>query len=248
MHAEGARVTDRELTYVVAAQTDIGTVRKVNEDCWRTEKTREHTQLVIVADGIGGGPGGGTASRIAVNLLAERVYEWPRDCTAEDATKALRSTLREIHQMLADRGSKDKELRGMGTTIVCALLLPGFVTHAYAGDSALFWFRRGRCLYQTEPHRSGGKLISCLGGPFSIYDFKVGPTKGGCLEVQPDDLLLLCSDGLVNALSFEKILQFMAVLNPAPAALAEKLVTAAVKRGGKDNITAVVVHVLPAPI
>lgn len=243
------------------ALTDVGLKRKNNEDAWLT--IPEHG-VFAVADGMGGGDDGEWASAATVKAIETSLRAHPEGLKPA----ALRSKIslvkdagnqacREIQQRMRKLGTK-----GTGSTLVAALFdaeKPSQAVMLHAGDSRAYRFHDGKLNQVTADHSAGavvGKkeedLPAFLRG---VLTRAVGLSEGvdleqDTVEVTAGDIFLLCSDGLTRMVPDNRI---RAILREekaaAPETLARQLIDEALKGGGKDNVTVIVIRVgvLPSP-
>jgi PPM family protein phosphatase len=230
------------------ASTDVGRMRTNNEDSYLSE-----TPVAAVADGMGGHRAGEVASAIAMEELAALRGKgpWPNDRAAtDDLKRAIVRANRRIREMAAG----DRELNGMGTTLV-ALLEDGDSVHlANVGDSRAYLLRQGELTQVTVDHTLVQELID--EGRLSPEDAERHPQRSMITralgvdheveidlftyKLQPGDRLLLCTDGLSGVLEPAKIRNvLLRVRDPQKAA--DRLVAMANEGGGPDNITVIVV-------
>ena len=250
-----------------AALTDIGRQRDHNEDNYLVDRK---LGLYVVCDGMGGHAAGEVASAVAVRTFHEEIKkesELMQDYVA-GKTGAERVSKRDITNMLefaANRASakvhaeavKDPSKRGMGTTLVAALLLGNQAFIIYVGDSRAYLYRNETIEQVTEDHTVYNELVKRKKIPKERVE-KLAPKNAvtravgvyeHCepdtlvLDVVAGDRFLLCSDGLSGY--FEDDLEGLAgrVKEPDAQAAVRTLVDAANERGGGDNITAVIVTV-----
>lgn len=224
---------------VVAAATDIGQVRDGNEDTYVVEEP-----LFALADGMGGHRGGEVASRIAIETL-ERLF-----ATGEGT---LPEIVREANRAVFERSMSDRSVSGMGTTLTAAVLEGDHVRLAHVGDSRAYLLRDGALRRLTIDHTLVDRMVRS--GEITAAEADVHPHKnvltralGTDQEVDVDersvtleegDRLLLCSDGLTGMVTEDQI-QAILEASPAPQSAAERLVRAANRAGGVDNISVVV--------
>lgn len=241
-----------------AADTDRGYVRLRNEDAFGV---CPEVGLFMVADGVSGREAGDVASRLAVDSVGEFVSRvrdtWPargregQDREAALFAAALRHANRRIHR---EAREKQPEGRGMTTTFVGALCTGDKLCVAHVGDSRAYRLRRGRLLQLTEDHSvaneagrdrraddwlSAGVNPAALTRALGLFD-TVEPTLA-VDHPEPDDVLLLCSDGLTNMLDVHEIADLMVHITNVEMC-ARSLVVAANSAGGGDNTTVVVVR------
>jgi PPM family protein phosphatase len=232
----------------VGSATDVGRVRDSNEDAFLTlDASPDGSILVAVADGMGGHNAGEVASAIAIESLS-RFFDAPVD---------LDQAVVQANEAIWDAACADIEKEGMGTTLVCALVAAsGEAKIANVGDSRAYAVAAGEARLVTVDHtwvtdqvRSG--QLSEDEASHSPYRHLLTRSLGATPRVQVDvfgglrlgagDALVLCSDGVTTYLEEADVSQ---VLDQSPSAqqAAERLVTLAVRRGGADNATAVVVR------
>jgi serine/threonine protein phosphatase PrpC len=240
----------------MTAATDRGMVRARNEDC---VAARADAGLAIVADGMGGHNAGEVASRMAVEVItgglagaggAERLD--PKRAETLIAGEIARAN-RQIH----DAGRARRDHAGMGTTVVVALWYETSLSVGHVGDSRLYRLRarelrqltRDHTLVQDEVERGMLSPRRARAAPNrSILTRAVGSAAEvapdlNTFKTMPDDIYLLCSDGLTEMLGDEEI---AVVLGASPIGeAADTLVHEANARGGVDNISVVVARVGP---
>src|SRR3954453_24152224 len=233
-----------------AHKTDTGRQRHANEDSYFAR-----SPLFAVADGMGGAQAGEVASRIAAGAF-ERRGQVSADEPAEGQLEEIaQAANREIHQL----AQQDSARAGMGTTLTAALFRDGEVALGHVGDSRAYVLRGGQLKRLTKDHslveelRRQGRLTEeqaeeppqrsiitrALGPEPSVYvDTMTFPAKDG-------DVFLLCSDGLTTMVSDDEIRQILVEARSLRGAV-NKLVEAANRGGGRDNITAVAFRVADA--
>ncbi len=232
--------------------SDAGPVRPHNEDCWRA---LPEVGLFVVADGMGGYRAGEVAAEIAVDTACRLV---PLYAASEDCGAALARAFEAGNQAILQCAAANPDCLGMGTTLVACLLRDGVLHVAHVGDSRAYLLRDGRLHRLTRDHSIGQAL--CDSGAVNEAQLRHLPGRGiltralgveesvACDLVayawEPEDCLLLCSDGVSDLLPDEAVARLLAESGSAgPVAQAEALVAAAVNAGGCDNITALVVRV-----
>jgi len=228
-----------------AGLTQTGNVRRSNEDSFLLR-----SPLFMVADGMGGALAGELASRMCAEAFAEL------DLIEHQGEEALRATIGIANKRIWERSRTDVEATGMGTTVTAALVGDdGVVSFAHVGDSRAYLLRDGALQRLSEDHSLVHELVRQ--GQLSEVEAEQHPQRsvitralGTEEEVQidtfslaakPGDVLLLCTDGLNTMVSEQVIAE--ALGSPTEAAdVARRLVRAALKAGGEDNVTAVVVR------
>ncbi len=242
--------------------SDIGRVRKRNED---SLSLQPDLGVAVVADGMGGHPGGDVASRIAADTAARRLRALlPRGGAQEDTTEALRTAMAQsvlgAHHAVRTEGVREPTLDGMGTTLTAMAIDPSSGRYAigHVGDSRAYRFRDGALVQltrddtwvqrrveadeltpdQARRHPFGHILTQCVG----LEDAPEPQVLTGL--VAPGDVYLLCTDGLVGMLEDADLKRILEARSSEGAeAVASALVTLAKERGGFDNITVVVTEV-----
>lgn len=227
---------------IAAAATDIGQVREGNEDSYLLLDP-----LYAVADGMGGHRGGEVASSLALQTVQDLF---------ERREGSLTEQVQEANHAVFERSQADREVAGMGTTLTAALVRGGSAQIAHVGDSRAYLFRGGELHLLTEDHTLVHRMV--LEGEITPEEAETHPHRSiltralgvdpvlqvdeGVVELSEGDRLLLCTDGLTAMLSDGEI---RAVLEETrdPNAAVERLVRAANRAGGIDNITAVILDV-----
>ncbi len=242
-----------------AGITDVGLKRDRNEDAFLTN---EDLGLYIVADGMGGHAGGAYASSLAVTSVESSVEvllpglgRSPEIDPVDEIRDALAEAVRVAGRAIHGWASEHPEFRGMGTTIVVALLVDGNAYVAHVGDSRAYLMRDGEIEQITEDHSFVAQSVrEGLLTESAARTHKMRSVITRALGFQPEtevdvlvralrrgDRLLLCTDGLSGKVEAVEMAQTVAV-HEVPESL-RQLVGLACARGGDDNISAVVVRV-----
>jgi protein phosphatase len=244
--------TRTESLFLVSAtaQTDTGLRRKRNED---SVLVLESSSLFVVADGMGGYRGGELASQLAVKTIANAFKSRTFDGQAHDSVPTHASELARAIQManaaILETAKAKPELEGMGTTL-CAARFSSNKKRLYighVGDSRCYRLREGVLKQMTADHTMADHGVK---GPESAHLSRavgIWPTVPIDIVMavpMPDDVYLICSDGLTKMLSDEMIAQVLRSEEDLKPAV-ERLILFANSRGGKDNITVVLVRVVP---
>ncbi len=232
--------------------TDPGLLRNVNQDDYYIDPDG---RFFVVADGMGGHAGGQEASQLATEAIQAYLEKHWQSVTIP-SDELLAGALWEANQAILQDEETHPERSDMGTTAVVVMLRDDQHWLAHVGDSRLYRVRNSTLEQITEDHTWVARamkagditpeqarlhpwrhvLSQCLGRK-DLQSVDVQP-----LDIQPGDRLLLCSDGLTEELSDDLISSY---LNPGlsneEAAL--KLVEAAKEKGGRDNITVVIVEI-----
>jgi serine/threonine protein phosphatase PrpC len=245
-----------------AGRTDPGRVRTGNEDALVIAPA---LGLFAVADGMGGHNAGEVASKIAVETLHSFVLSsgidgsitWPfgYDATMSFGANQLASAIRLANRKIRDESQREAELGGMGSTIVAAMAAKQTLIYAGVGDSRLYRWRQHGLVQLTEDDSWASSMIKAGALPEVVrhHDMRHVLTRalGSDHEldpavhettIEPDDVYLLCSDGLHGPLGDEGIARLLGGVDPSPEAIAAAFIDAANEAGGPDNITALVLH------
>lgn len=250
--AENDEPTHSESLFLVhaTAQTDTGLRRKRNEDSLLVD---EKQNLFVIADGMGGYRGGELASQLAVKTIGEafRKKEFegpPHEGVPAEATNLARA-IQMANAGILEIASRKKELEGMGTTVCAARFSPTkkrlYIGHV--GDSRCYRFRDDVLKQMTADHTMADHGVK---GPESAHLSRavgIWPTVPIDIVMatpEPGDVYLLCSDGLTKMLRDETIASVIRN-DEDPKVAVERLIFFANAKGGKDNITVILVRVVP---
>lgn len=245
------------------AVTDVGRKRKGNEDSLLANPEQK---LFVVADGMGGHAAGEVASKIAVESINEFVcltsadedITWPfgLDQTISFDGNRLKSAIQYANRKVLEGTRERKEYMGMATTVVAMLVDGTSVNLAHVGDSRGYLMRNAELRQLTSDHSWVNEQIES--GAISADQARSHPLRnvvtralGGKPELQvdllvhkiePQDMLLLCSDGLTGMLPDDEIARVIRESGSDLEHIANALVAAANERGGEDNITVLLVR------
>ena len=231
----------------VAYKTDVGLVRKKNEDSFYID---DKLDLLIIADGVGGHQAGEVASQMAVKIIPvmlKKIFKKKDQIQIQD--QILEAIYKTNEKILIT--AKDFSLNGMGTTLVLAFCIDNKIHITHVGDSRAYLVRQNKLELVTEDHSVVFRLLKT--GELTEEEAQHHPLKhmitqslGNKSHIFPDincftwsrgDFLLLCSDGLTDMVEDKKIEEIILLEDRNLDAKCEKLVELAKKRGGKDNIT-----------
>ncbi len=237
--------------------TDTGVVREENQDTFGfrqpedTDELASKGALFVVADGMGGHRGGATASRLAVKTILEKYFSF-RVAEPEERMKA---AIEAANLAVLQKSRNDKDLDGMGTTVVALVIRPPHSYIAHVGDSRAYLVRGGRIVQLTKDHslvqqwvdqgvmkpdeaRHSGRrnvLTRVVGSRSDVEVDILSPPH----VLAPGDLFVLCSDGLHGQVEDDEIRRAVVEMDPQEAC--GRLVAMARDRGGPDNITVQVI-------
>lgn len=230
--------------------TDSGRVRSHNEDSVTILKNENGEYLLIVADGMGGHRKGEVASSIVVSRLGKRFNETVTIGTKLDAVNWLNDNINEINKEIITYGEENEDSKGLGTTVVVALLTNSYLIFGNIGYSSGYVMKNNKIHKVTKDHTLVNLLVAA--GNISIDEAKNHPQKnvlmkalGASEKAEMDifdvdincDAIFLCSDGLTNMLTDDQIEK---VLNDEDLEIdekVEKLIRKCNARGGTDNIS-----------
>lgn len=238
----------------IVARTDVGLVRDNNQDSYTACEIAGGAVLAVVCDGMGGAAEGALASATAVKLIRARIAAGYHNGMSDLSVKSLLiSTLEYANKEIYNLSLTDESFEGMGTTVVAAILTDKFVYIAHAGDSRAYMITNDNLIQLTRDHSVVQSMIES--GEITVDEAVNHPKKhiitralGVDSEIKIDfcqeefddeEILLLCTDGLTNFCSPDEVLRLTG--DDAYFEYAERLVSAANRNGGGDNITVVAV-------
>ena len=229
--------------------TDAGIVRNHNEDSVIIVKNSEDDYLMAIADGMGGHSAGEVASSIAINHLGKHFKDTFQKMSKIDAVNWIRDVVHEINSLIFKHEKEHPESKGMGTTLVMAILTKEYLLFGNVGDSSGFVMKDEKLHKVTYDHTLVNLLVSA--GELTKEEASVHPKKnvlmkalGASLEVDVDifdcdmDIseILLSSDGLTGMLDREQIEKVLLGEGSVEDKVS-KLIQKANNRGGIDNIS-----------
>lgn len=251
-------------------KSDTGIKRKENQDSFVAEQLYDNAVLCLVCDGMGGANGGSIASGLACSTFVKQIKKKLSDYKNQEQLgfdgedpnieNNLKKAVTATNTAVFKKANKDKQLLGMGTTLVCALIINGNLYAVNVGDSRLYFVNDEKLVQLTRDHSYVQALIDL--GQITPEEASFNPHKniitkaiGTQKKEQPDiffknlsqtncKYLLLCSDGLTNFAdedSIHKIIMSDSSLEEKCSALIDK----ANDNGGGDNITAVLIELDP---
>ncbi len=255
--AEVGRVPRVLATTKLGAKTDLGRVRDNNEDKFDFSEPDDPAVLATkgcfyaVADGMGGHSAGQVACELALKTMIQTYYADP----SADTEASLRRAVIEANALIFETAQAVPDRHGMGTTLTGAVVREDRLTLVQVGDSRAYLLRDGAITQVTEDHSWVAEQVRL--GTMTLADAQVSPFRniitramGTAASVEPDvfthelragDTLVLCSDGLSGHVEPPEILAV--VQQHSPSGAAGVLIDSANARGGRDNITAVVLAV-----
>jgi protein phosphatase len=231
------------------ADTQIGLVRKKNEDRYLIKKMNDGSVLLAVADGMGGEPAGDVAAEIIISKLSAIKPD------SVNIIKMLVNLANDANRAILDEVEKDSSLMGMGATLTCALLKKGTVHWVHVGDSRLYHVRENRLLQITRDQNMAQFLLE--EGEINCEEARCHPSRNhldqcvgcedcepvsGSFEIKEGDLIILSTDGLHNEVE-NSTMESLMLCKCDIQTKAKLLFSSALEAGGKDNITIVIAEI-----
>ena len=256
MEQEQAVVKTKGFSLSWGVASDKGRVRDDNQDTFLVES---EVGLFLVSDGMGGHRGGALASQIVAQdlpvMIETRLHKL--NSHSRRAIRLLfRRMISEQSRQLQLEGFSESGYKGMGATLVVALIKDGRAYLGSVGDSRIYRFRKGSLVQLTKEHSVVSELLSA--GKIDSRDVQDHPAQGQLTryigmedEVDPfvrsfalkdGDRLVLCTDGLTDMVDDKSITRILRDKKDAKSAC-DALVTSANEAGGLDNITVIVVDI-----
>ncbi|MCI9568528.1 MAG: Stp1/IreP family PP2C-type Ser/Thr phosphatase [Lachnospiraceae bacterium] len=234
---------------IAYAQTDIGRVRRINQDSIfaSAAPVGPFPNLFIVADGMGGHKAGDFASR----FLVERLSGFIKDSTETDVVTVLRKAIERVNYLLYQEAMQNPDRSGMGSTLVAATVSGGMMYVVNVGDSRLYLFR-DELKQITRDHSLVEAMVSLgkMERNSESYESQkniITRAVGIESEVEPDffevplrkrDCVLLCSDGLTNMMEDSAISRILRS-GDSLEQKTKSLIAGANENGGRDNIAVI---------
>ncbi|MBE6156262.1 MAG: Stp1/IreP family PP2C-type Ser/Thr phosphatase [Firmicutes bacterium] len=230
--------------------TDSGRVRSHNEDSVTILKNANDEYLLVVADGMGGHRKGEVASSIVVSRLGKRFNDTPSIGTKLDAVNWLNDNINEINKEILEYGENNIDSKGLGTTVVVALLTKTYLIFGNLGDSSGYVIKNNKLHKVTKDHTLVNLLVDA--GNLTLDEAKTHPKKNvlmkalGAAEKADLDIfdvdmeseaIMLCSDGLTNMLTEDQIEKVLIDEELEIEEKVDKLIKKCNARGGNDNIS-----------
>ncbi len=248
----------------IISSTDPGRVRGHNEDC---VESRPDIGVVVLADGMGGYNAGEVASGMATSLIASGLAAvWNKDTLKKlDRAGAMALSQRVLQEEVAKANAaiygaaqKDPQCAGMGTTLVTCMFYDNFLTVGHIGDSRLYRMRNDALEQVTRDHSLLQEQIDA--GLITKEDARTSHNKNlvtralgidpeveaeiHSYDVLPEDIFLLCSDGLNDMIEDEEIQMTLIALRSNLELTAQQLIQAANDAGGRDNVSVMLIKVM----
>lgn len=238
----------------IVAKTDKGKVRKENQDSYAAGEFPGGAAWAVVCDGMGGPAGGNIASSVAVKMISERIVSGYQDSMSDLSIKNLLiSVIETANASVYEMAQSNEDLKGMGTTVVAAIIKDDNLYLAHAGDSRAYRISTDDIEQLTRDHSIVQDMVEH--GELTPQEAKDHPRKniitralGVCDNIDvdfsqetvyEDDIIIMCTDGLTNFVETDDI--YNAARDNRYDELADTLVNLANENGGGDNITVVAI-------
>ena len=249
-------MTAVKLEYEFFARTDPGRVRANNEDAVAIDA---QAQLALLADGMGGYNAGEVASGMATTFIRTEMGRWLAEAgqhlKAFDLRRAIEICVGNANQAILGAAEANPQYAGMGTTLVVGIFQGSRLMLGHIGDSRCYRLRGGRLEQITRDHswlqeQIDAGLITpqqaALSSSRNLVTRALGVEDDVLIEikVEPQDLYLMCSDGLSEMVSHEDLTTLATAVLPLEDK-ARRLIEAANANGGRDNISVVLVQAGP---
>ena len=237
------------------AITDVGLVRKENQDTYRIAR---NGGVCVVCDGMGGAAGGRIASTLAAETyVAELEKVLKPDMTPEQLREASSYAVAMANQAVENRATEDAELSNMGTTLVSAIAYEGGAVITNIGDSRAYYITEAGITRITKDHSLVESMVDH--GDITADEARHHPSRnlitralgrdtnaacdGYIRPMEKGDYILLCTDGLVNTVTDQEML-FEIIHGQGEDTCLSRLMEIAKSQGAPDNVTAVLMRML----
>lgn len=235
-----------------SAKSDKGLIRKINQDSFGYYVNDTGVCFFIVADGMGGHNAGEVASAIAVDTFTSEARALALQNGTETVPNFIKNTLKKTNDLILYRADAEKELIGMGTTAVTAIVKDGKLIIGNIGDSRAY-ILSGESIEQLTVDHSYVELL-LKAGSIDMEEAKIHPRRNEItralgvrsysepdifvMDYQEGDILILCSDGL-NKMVNDAQIRDIASKSSDTDDICARLIDAAKENGGEDNITVI---------
>ena len=238
----------------IVAKTDKGLVRESNQDAYAVGELPGEVAWAVVCDGMGGAAGGNIASALAVKVISDKITSCYNEKMRDSSIRnLLDSAITAANIEVYDMADAHSDLKGMGTTVVCAIVRGDTLYIAHAGDSRAYIASNGEVQQVTTDHSYVQSLVDR--GEITAEEAEHHPNKNlitravgidkrikidfNQFDLNESDTLILCTDGLSNYVSTKDLLED--IKDGQYYAFADRLVKRANNNGGGDNITVVAI-------
>jgi protein phosphatase len=235
---------------ICEARTDVGTIRTVNEDSILVDNERG---IYLLADGMGGHKAGEVASRLAVDIAYSHIRDRLDNSESKEIEKIMVEAFQVAHQGVKASARENQKCNGMGTTLLATVIVDNKAYVCSVGDSRLYLIRSSisqitvddtlanfllvnKKMSQAKiPERYWNMLTQAIGG-----ESQLSPTTKTS-RFFPDDMLIMCSDGLYRMVSDKEIQESCCGKNIGLNIIADELLTKALDNGGRDNVSLILI-------
>lgn len=232
--------------------SDIGLVRKINEDAYLCEYACNDTTYFIVADGMGGRNAGEVASSTAIGYIKYYIEKYSNN--TDEVRELIKNAILYANEKVYKKSILSSECVGMGTTLSLACVLGERLLIGHVGDSRVYLVRNNEITKLTEDHSLVEELVK--NGTIKPEEASTHPQKNIItralgteyildvdlyeFDILDGDFIMLCTDGLSNMVTDKEILDVI-ISNLDVNIICERLVTMAKESGGFDNITVIII-------
>jgi serine/threonine protein phosphatase PrpC len=241
---------------IIRGITDVGLVRKDNQDSYAAEETTTGHTVCVVCDGMGGTSGGQLASRIAVTTFVEEIEKvLTPEMLPEQIREASSYAVSLANKAIRAEAERSAECSDMGTTLVSAVSYSGGVVVTNVGDSRAYHIAQDGIVRVTKDHSMVESMVDR--GDITAEQARRHPQRnlitralgpdmnadcdGYITPLEKGDFLLLCTDGLVDTVTDQEML-FEILHGGEPETCLERLLAIANQHGAPDNVTAVLMQ------
>jgi len=244
----------------ITHRTDPGRERHENQDSiGHIRDERTGLDLLIIADGVGGGACGQVASRLAVQTIRQTFFALLEE--VGETGERLRRAVLEANRMILQRARGDRSCKGMGSTCAVVVVIEDVAHLAHVGDSRVYLIRQNRIVRLTRDHTRVQRMLE--GGLITEDEAANHPERNWLdralglredlrvevreepLPLEPEDLLVVCTDGLTGLVRDDEIFRLLRQM-PAEEAT-DVLIATANARGGPDNISIAIARIGTTP-
>ena len=233
----------------IYSKTDIGKKRSSNQDAVAGKIISEGLAWTVVCDGMGGASGGDIASNEAVEEISKVMGSINESMSKENILELMNKAVQAANTVVFNKSQSDESLHGMGTTVVLAVVSGSHLYVMHAGDSRAYLISGSEITQVGVDHSIVQEMVDS--GEITSTEARNHTRKniitralgiGNLVELdcntadlKPEDIVLVCSDGLSNHLEDDEICEI--AKEKSLKTIAELLIDKCTSRGGKDNIT-----------
>ncbi len=239
----------------IFSKSDVGIKRSNNQDAFVAGEFDNGAAFAVVCDGMGGANGGSVASECAAKIISEYIVNsYSPKMNSNSIENMLRAAVDSANAEIYEKSKENESYLGMGTTVVSALVSENLAHIVHVGDSRAYLVTNDGLERLTVDHSVVQNMIDC--GEISEDEARSHPKKNiitravGAessvfsdynIAIKPENnILLICTDGLTNYVSEERIFEVLKTVPQDQAA--DTLVGLANDAGGGDNITVVLIY------